>query len=364
MHHGMQGSFRSFHRFLVPLVWLITPVLAHAQNQSPWDMQRSTVAASLRGLCVVSAETVWASGTGGTVIRTTDGGRSWSSVSVREATELDFRDIHAFDERNAVVLSAGQPARVYRTLDGGKNWTLRYEHPSQKSFFDSLSFWDLQHGIAMSDPVDGRILLIETVDGGTTWTELAIERRPLQQRGEAGFAASGTNMRVVGNKGVYIALGGGTEGQREETSRIVYSHDRAKTWSEVTVPMERSASRGIFSMAFADTKRGIVVGGDYKQPDLKAGNVASTNDGGKSWSQPSGSPPGGFRSGVAVRKREQGAVWIAVGTNGTDYSIDGGQNWKAVSTIGFHAVQFAPDNSTGYACGSDGRIAKWVGVSD
>lgn len=93
--------------------------------------------------------------------------KHWHDVSVTEATGLDFRDIHAFDADHAAIISAGQPARVYQTADAGRTWVQRYEHPSENSFFDALSFSrDRKHGIAMSDPVDERILLIETLDGG------------------------------------------------------------------------------------------------------------------------------------------------------------------------------------------------------
>lgn len=103
----------------------------------------------------------------------------------------------------------------------------------------------------MSDPIDDRVLLIETMDAGKTWSELPVSRRPQRYSGEAGFAASGTNMTVISDR-VYIALGGGHEGQRESTSRIVYSFDRARTWNTAVVPVSRGPSSGIFSIAFAD----------------------------------------------------------------------------------------------------------------
>ena len=114
----------------------------------------------------------------------------WQNVSVPDAEKLDFRDLHAFDSETAVLLTAGQPARVYRTDNGGSTWALQFEHPNKESFFDAISFFDNQHGIAMSDPVDDRVLLIETLDGGKIWKELAAQRRPLKERGEAGFASS------------------------------------------------------------------------------------------------------------------------------------------------------------------------------
>ncbi|MCP4953527.1 MAG: oxidoreductase [Proteobacteria bacterium] len=333
---------------------------AQPANQTGWQQINPGVEASLRGLSVVDAKTVWCSGSGGTVIRTEDGGQTWTNVSVAEAPELDFRDIHAFDSRQAVILSAGQPARVYRTKDGGAHWQLAFEHPDKKSFFDALSFFDAKHGIAMSDPLDNRVLLIETLDGGHTWAELPALRRPPTERGEAGFAASGTNMRVIGDD-VFIALGGAEENQSETSSRIVVSRDRAQTWQPFEVPMPRNPSQGIFSMVFANPKNVIVVGGDYLNQSQRTGTAAWSKDGGKTWSPPTGQPPGGYRSGVAAGQINGRTFLIAVGPEGTDVSHDMGQSWQAASPIGFHAVQFCPAKKTAWASGAEGAVGRWSG---
>ena len=329
-----------------------------ADAEDVWSMQQSGVKSSLRGLCVVDAKTVWASGTDGTVIRTTDSGSTWNDVSIATAKELDFRDIHAFDAKRAVVLSAGQPARIYSTSDGGASWKMCFEHPNKKSFFDALSFLDSKYGIAMSDPVDDRVLLIETHDGGDSWQDLPAERRPKALKGEAGFAASGTNMRIIGKR-ILIALGGAEKDQQQPASRIVFSDDRAKTWQVATVPLPRNESSGIFSMHFVDGKNGVVVGGNYLKPAQTSGNVATTNDGGKTWQLPTGNPPSGYRSGVAHCKTKTGKALVCVGTNGIDVSSDGGKSWKKVSETGFHAVAFTAGGKQGWATGDKGRIARF-----
>ena len=325
-------------------------------------MQDSGCQASLRGLCVVSEKIAWASGSAGTVLRTVDGGKTWQQCSPKNSEKLDFRDIHAFDDQRAVIVNAGQPARFYLTKDGGKSWKKTFQHPSEKSFFDAVSFWDDKHGIAMSDPIDDRVLLIETLDGGASWKELAPERRPKKQRGEAGFAASGTNMRVFGDDTVMIGLGGAEKEQEEDSSRIVISRDRAKTWTAHNVPMPRNESSGIFSIAFSDAKNGIAVGGNYSKPKIVRGNMAVTGNGGRTWTKTKGKPATGFRSCVVFGKSKIGKpIGIAVGTSGTDVSIDGGKTFANVSSEGFHAVQFTPNGKRAWASGADGKIALWIG---
>ena len=343
-------------------VLVFTLVSIDGSQEKVWSMQDSGVKASLRGLCVVDQQVVWASGSGGTVIRTSDSGANWTNVSVTAAPDLDFRDIHAFDKDRAVVLSAGQPARVYLTVDGGKSWRLCFEHPNEKSFFDALSFTDSKYGIAMSDPVDDRVLLIETNDGGLTWSELPAQRRPTAEKGEAGFAASGTNMRVLGKR-ILIALGGAEKDQQHANSRIVFSDDRGQTWRHANVPIARNESSGIFSMHFFDSKHGVVVGGNYLKPAQTENNVAITLDGGVTWQKPDGKPPTGYRSGVSHFRTKDGTRLVCVGPNGTDVSSDGGKNWINVSSVGFHAVAFTKDGKKGWASGADGRIALWSRAS-
>ena len=329
-------------------------------SPSPWQMQNSGTTASLRGLHVLGDTVVWASGTGGTVLRTVDGGQHWSVLKVEGAGELDFRDIHAFDENNAVIGSAGTPARIYRTRDGGKTWQMTFEHPSEKAFFDAMSFWNNNDGIVMSDPIDDRVLLIQTSDGGQSWAEIKSELRPQVIPGEAGFAASGTNMVLLQDGTCLIALGGAAENEHVPTSRILKSHDRGQSWSAVEVPLPRSQASGIFSMAFANNLIGVAVGGDYLKPNESKGNVAVTIDGGKTWKVPSGAVPTGYRSGVAANRSGKLLYFVAVGPSGTDWSTNNGYDWSHLSDDAFHAVQFSPTGNTGWATGAAGRIGKWA----
>src|SRR5947209_5383244 len=102
---------------------IITAMLAlFVAPSEKWTPQKSGTDARLRGLSVVDANVVWASGTKGTVLRTIDGGANWQKKVVPGAGDLDFRDIEAFDARRAVVLAIGEgeKSRIYKTVDGGE----------------------------------------------------------------------------------------------------------------------------------------------------------------------------------------------------------------------------------------------------
>ena len=326
-----------------------------------WKMMDVDTKASLRGLHVFDAKHIFASGTGGTVVQTRDGGKSWSVQTVPGAEALDFRDIHAIDPDHLVTMSSGSPARMYRSKDGGKTWMKTFERTDEKFFLDAIAFWDDKNGLVMGDPIDGRVLLLRTTDGGNSWKQ--VDDAPKLLPGEAGFAASGTNMVAVGENTVLIALGGALEGESFKTSRVLVSNDRGKNWQAAEVPIPRSPSAGMFSLYFVDSKNGIAVGGDYKNETATAGTIATTDDGGKTWSVPAGSSPTGFRSCVAsfvlegsLNGPSDSHYCLGVGPTGTDASIDNGNTWFGVSKTGFHAIGSAATDV--WASGSGGRIGK------
>ena len=317
-----------------------------------WIAQQSGTTASLRGLDAVDARVAWASGANGTFARTVDGGTTWQPGTVGGAETLDFRDVEALDANRATLLTAGDDARIYQTVDGGKTWTLRFKRTGPNVFFDAIAFWDERHGIAFGDPVDGRFVVITTADGGVTWRDVPPERIPPVIEGEAAFAASGTCLVVEGRNNAWIATGGG------RISRVFQTTDRGRTWSVAEAPVAAGkASAGIFSLAFRDGKNGVAVGGDYEQPGVAVDNVAITSDGGRTWRKASGPLPKGYRSCVVWAPVGKERALVAVGTNGSDISYDGGHSWRPIGTTGFNSVAFA--GKAGWAAGPEGRIAKW-----
>src|SRR3954464_625472 len=107
------------------LVTLLGIFLAPARAQ--WAMQTAGTTARLRGLSVVNERVAWASGSGGSVLRTIDGGETWERTPITGAEAFDFRDIEAFDGKTAYALSIGEgeSSRIYKTEDGGTSWKLQ-----------------------------------------------------------------------------------------------------------------------------------------------------------------------------------------------------------------------------------------------
>ena len=344
-----------FFAFIVA-AWSLVLSSSLTYAQLDWQVFDTGSKASLRGLAVVDAKTVWASGSDGTVLRTTDG-ETFASVSPAGYEQLDFRSLVAFSDQEAVVASAGERDVILRTTDGGKSWSLVFEHAGGAAFFDGMVFWDRDRGILMGDPLDGRVYLLVTKDGGQTWQPLETEDSLAVEAGEAGFAASNSNLCTVGENGLLIALGGAKPNETSQLSHVMWTEDRGATWSRLTVPMPRGESAGIFSLANLG-RRVIAAGGDYKQEKIVAGNIALSIDGGKTWIEPEGSAPRGYRSAVTMTDLDGQQLAVAVGPSGCDFSKKGGEDWQSLSDTGFHSARFSPDGSTLWASGSIGRIGK------
>ncbi len=328
----------------------LTILLYVSVTQSQWKRQTIDTKASLRGLSVVSEKIIWASGTGGTFLRTIDGGKNWKVGKVPDAEKLDFRDVEAFDADTAYLLSigAGESSRIYKTSDGGRSWKLQFKNTNERAFFDAFAFWDKNNGIAMSDPVGGKYVLISTGDGGQNWKPVAAEKMPDAKTGEAAFAASGTCILSQGKNNVWLVSGG-------QDARVFRSDNRGSSWFVADTPMLKgTAGSGIFSIAMFDSKSGVIVGGDYEKPNEITNNLAFTGDGGKVWTI--GKGLNGYRSSAAYVDKK---TLIVVGSSGSDISRDGGKNWKNLDKENYNAVQAKGKNAV-WAVGAGGLVAKFV----
>lgn len=332
--------------FLLYMVFLFACQSPQKRPSVLITLQTSGVMASLRGLAVVDENIAWASGSGGSVLRTVDGGTFWQNVSPTAADSLDFRDIEAFSATEALVLTAGYPGLVVKTTDGGQSWQVVYADDRPQIFFDAMDFWDTTSGIAFGDALDGRVVIITTHDGGNSWQQ---QQGPEALPGEGGYAASGTCITTGGNHRVWLAMG-------TPRSRILFSADRGKTWQAYPTPMAREvAGGGIFSLAFSDTGYGLAVGGNYTRPNDTTKVIALTKDAGKSWDLLPDSGLNGYKSAIA--HIPGGENWLAAGPTGVGLSTDNGLTWTTVDTTGYHTVALA-NRHTGWLTGAQGKIAK------
>lgn len=336
--------------FLVVLLATIF-LPARGSTSSWWSVQTSGMDTNLRGVSAATllgqdAVAVWASGSNGVILRSVDGGKTWKQLHVPGGDKLDFRGIQAFDAATAYVMSSGEGelSRIYKTTDGGDSWNLQYTDKRAAFFLDALVCVSPNNCFALSDPVDGKFLLLATSDG-ERWKESPRGGMPAALPKEGAFAASGTSLAVRGAD-IFFATGG-------PVARVFRSSDRGASWTVTeTSIVHDNASSGIFSIAFNDDDA-VAVGGDYKDPNRPDLVAAYSRDGGKTWTL-AAQQPGGYRSAVAWI---DGTTLAAVGPNGEDISEDRGVHWKHTDSLNLNALAI-PGIWHGWAVGPNGTIAQ------
>lgn len=342
---------RIYVRLALVALWSVGAATAlHSQ----WTATDPHSRASFRGLSVAPDGAVWVGGTGGTVLRSTDGGATWTADSVPGARSFDFRGVAGIDAHTAfVMVASADTARIYQTADGGASWTLQYSDQRPGVFLDGIGCWSARRCLAAGDPIAGRFVVITTIDGGAHWSPLASAVAPAALPGEAAFAASNSSIGTGPNGRAWIGTGGGP------VARVWRSADFGATWTVAATPVTAGgASAGIFSLAFCDGRRGVAVGGDYTKPAMPGAHVAATADGGLTWTAADTAHHTPYLSSVACVS-SNGQRYIGVGPAGTATSADGGVIWTSVDHDGYNAV--AAVRGAAIAVGADGHTGRITG---
>ncbi|MGA9551189.1 MAG: hypothetical protein WBR30_03005 [Candidatus Sulfotelmatobacter sp.] len=331
--------------------------------------QKSGTTQLLIAVSPVNSRVVWAAGTGGTYVVTTDGGETWKAGVVPGAEALQFRDVQGVSEKVAYLMSIGNNTtdfRIYKTVDGGATWTIQFKNETVNAFYDCFAFWTPKRGITHSDSVNGVFPDIRTTDG-MTWDSIA-DVMPPALPGEASFSASGTCITTQGRGNAWIATGGST------TARILATRDGGDTWNAYDTPLVSSASAGAISVAFRDPWNGIVGGGDLSANS--SADAATSNDGGQTWILTNKPPVAGAifclayvrgdRHGdgeEADHQHDQTVVVTAetepnFDTGSAAWTPDEGRTWFQLPDVsGYWAVAF--DNpKAGWFVGNGGQILK------
>jgi photosystem II stability/assembly factor-like uncharacterized protein len=232
-------------------------------------------------------------GSAGTVLRTVDGGITWSVES--SGVDTDLRAVWITSGGTAVAV--GMSATVIHSTNGGMTWSpadipafLDTEH------MNGVSMWDDQRGVAVGyGELGGDGTILVTDDGGATWTA---RNREIDDGGFSAFFA-------VWAEGDSLACIGAREG------RVVRSDDGGETW----ITLDSGSIWAVESMHFVDETHGWAC---THQRD-----ILRTSDGGLTWDVITG--PQNHIDDIQFGSADVG---IAVGTTGSVLgSTDGGETW-------------------------------------
>jgi photosystem II stability/assembly factor-like uncharacterized protein len=296
---------------------------------------------SIRGLSVVNNKVAWLSSSGGCTAITRDGGHTWKWQQVTGFEKADFRDIEAFSDKEAIIISSGTPALILKTTDGGANWQLKYRNDDKAYFLDAMDFSNKKHGLILGDPIDKKFLLMETNDGGDSWHKFA--NLPDAEDGEAAFAASGTCLRIS-HGGDYLSIvTGGTR------ARHLVLEKPFKEWAYYDLPITQGkASNGAFSVSEGGL---VIVGGNYSN-DRYADSVSSYFSGHPPYVK-SRQAPKGYQSCVELIAPQ---TYLSTGTPGSNISTDHGVTWRQIDITSFNVCRKANKGKLVLFAGDKGKI--------
>ncbi len=321
---------------------------ASAQNRIVINSLNSPVNSTFRAINAVNDSTVWVSGSRGVVMRSCNYGKDWDVFYPDTLKKNDFRSLHAWGKDTAIVFTAGSPALCYKTVNGGKDWKKTYSMNYPNVFVNSMHFKDANNGVVWGDPMNGKFFMLQTTDGGDSWSELDA---PISLDGDGGFAASNSCVQYLPSGKIVFITGVGRS--------YFYWTDSDKDidWSLSNTGIISggdSKADGIYCVYMIDENRGIAAGGNYTLVNDNKNIVSVTNDGGASWILAE-SLPHGFISDIAPIL-DDNASFIAVGSHGSSITHDMGLNWVKNGDDGYHAVSASKNGKYIYFAGERGKL--------
>lgn len=235
------------------------------------------------GVTVAESRVVWAAGAAGKIVRSDDGGNSWSRQNTH--TDANLQGIAAWDGQSAIAV--GNRGVILYTRDGGTTWAKAATPASSNP--NKLLRVRICGEVAWAVGEFGALL--QSKDRGATWARVLPEED--RAWNDVGFVAG--NGWLVGEFGA-----------------LMRSVDGGATWSAVSTPNKTS----LMGVAFRDPQNGVAVG--------LAGTLMATTDGGLTWKQAPALTREHFYSVIWDETR-----WLAVGDKGVMASASAAaDDWK------------------------------------
>jgi len=293
---------------------------------------------SIRAIETDGESGLWFAGSNGKFGRIIQGTLFLDSIAY-EGKKPSFRALAANDTQ-VYALSIENPALLFRLANPGgtEEAELIYREEHNGVFYDSMTFLNKRDGIAMGDPIGECLSILITHDGGNSWSKTPCSQLPKTFEGEAGFAASDTNIATFGDH-IWVATGG-------SRARVLHSADKGERWEVFDTPITQGKSMtGIYSLDFSSAQVGIIMGGNWENKGDTSKTKALSQDGGKTWNLVSEGMLPGYISCVQYVPGTGGQEVMAVSTEGIYHSTDQGRNWKKLSDQGFYSLRFENDKS-------------------
>lgn len=303
------------------LVFSFMSDILYAQSGS-WAQQTSGTDVILEDIQFIDANNGWAVGWDNTIVKTTDGGQTWTTkrsiVNGPWIYGVFFLDANRgwAAENNGSILS---------TTDGGENWS---ETSTSALYLIDFDFIDANNGWAFG----GLGAILHTTDGGAHWTSQNTNQGNDFYAGKFFNADTGVAVGYLG--------------------RCIRTTNGGTSWQQTS-----SGLTGSFSdLSFINNTEGWAVGSDFTNSI-----IAHTTDGGQTWTKQKQLNNYGLEGIFFVNSQNGWASGVGPPSyNGVIvHTTDGGTNWQEQTYSGtlnnLKAISFV-DATTGWIAGDDGVI--------
>jgi photosystem II stability/assembly factor-like uncharacterized protein len=298
---------------------------APVRYEARWDLQTSGVTDQLNSVYFIDVNTGWAAGKNNTILKTADGGKTWSRALEREEGGNEFSSIFFTNAKEGWA----QGRILLHSSDGGETWRPASPLPERKSLGDGWAVGAIRLQTGQFGTSDR---LFKSEDGGTTWTD--ISKLPRNDFREI-FALDSEHVWMAGDYG-----------------RYALTSDGGATWQEPPMPVKCRLTR----VYFVSPRIGWILPSDHN-----GGPLAST-DGGLTWaSQYTGAGQNRPLRDIHFVNERDG--FLLVGSNRPDVvyrTTDGGAKWATIGQLpeGRTAMSF-PAVDNGWVVGPNGYVVHY-----
>ena len=245
----------------------------------------------------------------GMILETPDGGETWHYVKVRAYSNI--YNVKILNDTTACFLAKGKTNNKYylcRTTDWFDSWSVVFENNNPIlafHFFDNNNFVTL-----MEENGEGKIM--KSNNGGYTWRKAADKLPVSEIMNHKIFSGTGnTGILVISTVNISVA------GRNGSMSLILRTTDRGETWDCVRFNLS-----SLNDIGFASRNTGIVLGGFGTHNGLCFGYVFQTVNGDNSWQLVLSTP--GVPQSCTFADRSVGFISSSAMLYQT---VDGGLSW-------------------------------------
>ncbi len=261
-------------------------------NVFDWDLLSPTPQPNtLETVYASDANTAIAAGEFGTVIKTTDGGNSWTVTHLLSGKDVTFYNMDFVGNNGWIV---GENGQVLKTNNEGSDW-----YPLSSGTNENLDgIFFLDANIGWISGANGTLL--KTTNGGSTWSDQSLSRD---------FNVS--SLFFISEDVGFAGLRNPESPYSTISNPLYMTQDGGDTWAPATFPVDRN----INDIFFLDSSTGWIT---------TMGLIYVTTDGGSTWNSQTNVLHTDFMN---IHFQDENSGWVIAANNNLYTTTNGGETW-------------------------------------